>query len=132
MRIVRFHLEPWQRCGSVTPSPAPSPSIAILSPHILRRQRPPSVEDFPSLEENTETLRLKLIKNKKRKMQNRYPQIVKKLSMLCSDVMARLVRRYSIYTIKKKLLLSNTCLLIKCLSFHFSLKLLLCNLERGI
>lgn len=95
MRIVRFHLEPWQRCGSVTPSPAHSPSIGILSPHVLRRQRPPSIEDFPSSEENIETLRLKLINYKKRKMQNRYPQIVKKLSMLCSDVMAKLVRIYS-------------------------------------
>lgn len=100
MRIVRFHLEPWQRCGSITPSPAPSPStsIAILSPHILRRQRPASVEDFPSLEENTETLRLKLLTDKKRKMQNRYPQIVKKLSILCSDIMARLVRKHFLFS----------------------------------
>lgn len=94
MRIVRFHLEPWQRCGSITPSPAPSPSVTILSPHVLRRQRPPSIEDFPSLEKNTETLRFKFLVDKKRKMQNRYPQIVKKLSTLCSDVIARLVRRY--------------------------------------
>lgn len=89
MRIVRFHLEPWQRCGSITPSPAPSPSIALLSPHVLRRQRPPSIEDFPSFDENSETLRLKVLKNIERKMKNRYPQIVKKLSTLCSDMIAK-------------------------------------------
>ncbi|KAI8125546.1 Unconventional myosin-XV [Lucilia cuprina] len=86
----------WFDPGVGHPIPAPSPSTAILSPHILRRQRPPSVEDFPSLEENTETLRLKLLVDKKRKMQNRYPQIVKKLSTLCSDVIARLPQTFAL------------------------------------
>lgn len=86
MRIVRFHLEPWQRCGSITPtSPASSPSVAILSPHVLRRQRPPSVEDFPK----ADVSRLHHCIDLDRKIKNRYPQSVKRLSMLCSDVLAR-------------------------------------------
>lgn len=92
MRIVRFHLEPWQRCGSITPSPAPSPSISILSPHILRRQRPPSLENVPSINTQIAIGHLKQRHDQKRKAKNRYPQYVKRLSTICSDVIAKHVR----------------------------------------
>lgn len=115
MRIVRFHLEPWQRCGSITPSPAPSPSIGLLSPHIVRRQRPASIEDFPNAAENTETLRLKTLKDQERKMKNRYPQSVKRLSTMCSDILAKLmVSLFNQFTLKSYtnsifILASNIC-----------------------
>lgn len=93
MRIVRFHLEPWQRCGSITPSPIPSPSITLLSSNVLRRQRPASIEDFTNMDKSSEPLRLKRLRERERKMKNRYPQSVKKLSTLCSDIIARHVSK---------------------------------------
>lgn len=93
MRIVRFHLEPWQRGGggSVTPSPAQSPSLALLSPHVLRRQRPASLEDFEDLP-NLSAKHPALPSSRLRRLKCRYPQVVKRLSTLCSDVIARHVR----------------------------------------
>lgn len=97
MRIVRFHLEPWQRGGgggSITPSPAQSPSLALLSPHVLRRQRPASLEegdgaDLPAMSAHHPALPA----SRRRRLKcHRYPQVVKRLSTLCSDVIARHVR----------------------------------------
>lgn len=91
MRIVRFHLEPWQRgsgCGSVTPSPAQSPSLALLSPHVLRRQRPASLEDLDELFAQQSPLQQQqLLLRRQHRLKCRYPQVVKRLSTLCSDVM---------------------------------------------
>lgn len=128
MRIVRFHLEPWQRCGSITPSPAPSPSIAVLSPHVLRRQRPPSIEDFPSLAEQTETLRLKALRDQERKMKNRYPQSVKKLTTLCSDVLVKCGILDSVNLSPLPLRFINHILIL----FIFRLKHLPCNRAKVI
>lgn len=93
MRIVRFHLEPWQRgsgCGSVTPSPAQSPSLALLSPHVLRRQRPASLEDLEEIcgQSQTPQQQQQQRLRRQRRLKCRYPQVVKRLSTLCSDVMA--------------------------------------------
>ncbi|XP_017109787.2 unconventional myosin-XV isoform X3 [Drosophila bipectinata] len=93
MRIVRFHLEPWQRGGggSITPSPAQSPSLGLLSPHVLRRQRPASLDevegaDLPALSAHHPALPA----SRRRRLKcHRYPQVVKRLSTLCSDVIAR-------------------------------------------
>ncbi|KAH8284420.1 hypothetical protein KR018_005978 [Drosophila ironensis] len=90
--------KPWQRGGgSVTPSPAQSPSLALLSPHVLRRQRPASLEDLvegdgagdlllPALSAQHPALPGKRLRRQKH---HRYPQVVKRLSTLCSDVIAR-------------------------------------------
>lgn len=92
MRIVRFHLEPWQRNNkSLTPSPAPSPSLLIASPLILRRQRLPTTSDVCP---NCLDHKMALTNRPERKLlRNRYPMFVKKLSILCSDVIARNVCR---------------------------------------
>ncbi|KAH8240493.1 hypothetical protein KR038_007643 [Drosophila bunnanda] len=96
MRIVRFHLEPWQRGagggGSVTPSPAQSPSLALLSPHVLRRQRPASLEETEDLPQHLwphPHPHPAVPKSRLRRLKCRYPQVVKRLSTLCSDVIAR-------------------------------------------
>lgn len=83
MRIVRFYLESWQK-GHDT---SPSSSLILLSPRIRRRQRPKMEElvervscgDFDEKEKA----------KKKFYWKYRYPPTVKKLSTLCSDVIAK-------------------------------------------
>lgn len=94
MRIVRFYLEPWQKGGT----PSPSPSLQLLSPRIKRRQRLPNMDgdtevsstlDKPSDKEDKEK---KLSEKKKSyRLRYRYPQTVKRLSQICSDVLAKSV-----------------------------------------
>lgn len=88
MRIVRFHLEPWQKGGSEISSPSSaSPSFALLSPSVQRRQRAPSLDDLSNLDAN-----LFEKKSPRHLYKRKYPQMVKKLVVLCSDVIARNVR----------------------------------------
>lgn len=90
MRIVRFHLEPWQRNGSLTPSPAPSPSLIISSPLILRRQRTPNLDVCQNCyNKEKRSLKMLIVNRPERKLRKRYPMFVKKLSILCSDMIAR-------------------------------------------
>lgn len=81
MRIVRFHLEPWQKGGT----PSPSPSL-LLSPRISRRQRLPLSSDISNIDILTDREREKRLK---RKLRYRYPQMAKKLSTLCLDLLAK-------------------------------------------
>lgn len=110
MRIVRFYLESWQKGGT----PSPSASLALLSPRLRRRQRIPKMEELEehkNLDEEDssvdgkerlvdaineikmEKVRCKMKKREyKFQWKSRYPPTVKKLSMLCSDVLAKYVR----------------------------------------
>lgn len=88
MRIVRFYLEPWQKGGT----PSPSASLILLSPRIKRRQRIPNMDDKEL--DNLEKLSIderekKLTERRRFRLKFRYPQTVKKLSVICSDVLAR-------------------------------------------
>jgi len=123
MRIVRFHLEPWQRGNSVTPSPAQSPSLALLSPHVLRRQRPASLEDLEDLCSSSPTTQQQQqqLLRRQRRLKCRYPQVVKRLATLCSDVMARHVSSKPIHinTISIYVSVDPKDVLIEFLNFHF-------------
>lgn len=91
MRIVRFHLEPWQKGGSVesTPSPSLSGSMLVISPKILRRQRPPDVEEYVNFGSKTSTLeRSRRLSDR---IRCRYPKTVKRLASICGDVIAKYV-----------------------------------------
>ncbi len=87
MRIVRFYLEPWQKGGT----PSPSPSLNLLSPHLKRRQRMPSMnaKDLENWEKLSDEEREKKKADRQRRLRYRYPQTVKKLSRICSDVLAK-------------------------------------------
>lgn len=103
MRIVRFYLESWQKGGT----PSPSASLQLLSPRIRRRQRIPKMEELEEREDDhfdvspdasiDVTADDEIVEMKKEKKKNkfywkyRYPPTVKKLSMLCSDILAKYV-----------------------------------------
>lgn len=88
MKIVRFHLEPWQRGGSEFSSPSSTSisSLLFLSPSTLRRQRAPSFDDLSSIDTTLFEKKPKIVLNRK------IPQMVKKLSVLCSNVLATSVK----------------------------------------
>lgn len=87
MRIVRFHLEPWQKGGSeLSIRSSDSPSL-VISPSVSRRQRPPSVDDILSIDVTLFEKRQKL------SPKWRYPQMVKRLSTLCCDVLVKYVNK---------------------------------------
>lgn len=113
MRIVRFYLESWQKGGT----PSPSASLQLLSPRIRRRQRIPKMEELEEhenlddednssvddvkkeerlvdaiYESKKENGRNKKKRNYKFMWKSRYPPTVKKLSVLCSDILAKYVR----------------------------------------
>ena len=110
MRIVRFYLESWQKGGT----PSPSASLALLSPRLRRRQRIPKMEELEEhknlddedssvdgkerLADAINEIKKEKVRCKKKKREykfkwkSRYPPTVKKLSMLCSDVLAKYVR----------------------------------------
>lgn len=88
MRIVRFYFEPWQKGGS----PSPSPSILILSPRIKRRQRIPKCAEsstIVSVKNLSESEREKILRQK---LRARSIKPVKRLTSICSDVLAKNVR----------------------------------------
>lgn len=83
MRIVRFYFEPWQKGGS----PSPSPSILILSPRIKRRQRiPKCVDGTSSVKSLSEIEKDKILRQK---LRSRTIKPVKRLTSICSDVLAK-------------------------------------------
>lgn len=90
MRLVRFHLEPWQKGGSdvtVTPCASPLP----LSNRVHRRQR--SADDAFVLSANNADLSETREKRRRAKqIRWRYPPVIKRLAMMCSDVIAHNVR----------------------------------------
>lgn len=99
MRLVRFHLEPWQKGGSEFSTPCASPSLLIVTASVHRRQRSMDNKDIPNIEAISDSVRERRLKNKQKW---RYPQIVKRLSILCSDVIAKNVGgvfRCNIYSI---------------------------------
>lgn len=85
MRIVRFHLEPWQKGGSEVSTPCESPSLLLVTASVHRRQRSVDIDDIANIDNLTEIERKKREKDKSKW---RYPQMVKRLSILCSDVIA--------------------------------------------
>ncbi len=85
MRIVRFHLEPWQKGGSEVSTPCESPSLLLVTASVHRRQRSVDINDIPNVDSLSETERRRREVDKSKW---RYPQIVKRLSILCSDVIA--------------------------------------------
>lgn len=103
MRIVRFNLEPWQKGGSIVSSgrsSSSSLSLSSLPDSVLRRQRCSSLDNLANIDgnyferrtTNTNTThssnsRYSSYSNSKRKM----PQTVKRLTILCSDILARYV-----------------------------------------
>lgn len=97
MRIVRFYLESWQK-GHDT---SPSASLLLLSPRVRRRQRIPKMEELVERDDQVSCadvdgcVQLDEKEKAKRKfyLKYRYPPTVKKLSTLCSDVLAKYVRR---------------------------------------
>lgn len=89
MRIVRFHLEPWQKGGSeISVRSTESPTLIIPS-SVARRQRPPSVDDILSID-------ITLFETRQRKQwpKWRYPNMVKKLSTICCDVLVNYVNLF--------------------------------------
>lgn len=96
MRIVRFHLEPWQKGGSISTTPCSSPSLSttILSPVLARRrQRKPDPDDkYAFTYHGYEDSSTKKDKVNSCKFKYRYPQTVKRLSRLCGDVLANFVK----------------------------------------
>lgn len=101
MRIVRFHLEPWQKGGSIASghsSPQSSlSSLPMLSDSVLRRQRCPSLDDLSNIDTNLFERRTSTsISHSSNSRHSTYtkrkiPQMVKRLCVLCSDVLARSV-----------------------------------------
>lgn len=90
MRLVRFHLEPWQKGGSEFSTPCASPSsLLVVTASVHRRQRSMDSKDIPHIEAISDSVRERRLKNKQKW---RYPQVVKRLSILCSDVIAKNVR----------------------------------------
>jgi hypothetical protein len=93
MRIVRFYLESWQK-GHDT---SPSASLLLLSPRVRRRQRIPKMEELLMERDHErasfDSAQLDEKEKAKRKFywKYRYPPTVKKLSTLCSDVLAKCV-----------------------------------------
>lgn len=97
MRLVRFHLEPWQKGGSVASSPShtptpnlivvsPNTSLLVLNPSQLNRQRPPDINDIQNIEKIPREVREKRLQ---KRLKHRYPKMVQRLSSICSDVLAR-------------------------------------------
>jgi hypothetical protein len=80
MRIVRFHLEPWQKGGT----PSPSQSLNNLSPQIRRRQRLVVTKPVEQIHKISMDKQEKGWKSRKK---YRYPPLVKKLSTICTDVL---------------------------------------------
>lgn len=101
MRIVRFHLEPWQRGGSIASGHSSSQSsvssLPMLSGSVLRRQRCPSLDDLSNIDTNLFERRTSTsISHSSNSRHSTYtkrkiPQVVKRLSVLCCDVLARSV-----------------------------------------
>lgn len=95
MRIVRFHLEPWQKGGSIRSgfsSPSSVSSLPILSDSVLRRQRCPSSDDLSNIDTNLFERRSTSHSSNSRHSsysKRKLPQMVKRLTVLCSDVLAR-------------------------------------------
>ncbi|GAB0087709.1 unconventional myosin-XV [Sergentomyia squamirostris] len=86
MRIVRFHLEPWQKGGSVTSTPCSSPALSLLTPVLSRRQRRANIDDIPCIDHLTdEEIRARRLRER---LRHRYPQVVRRLVSLCSDIIA--------------------------------------------
>jgi hypothetical protein len=96
MRIVRFYLESWQKGGT----PSPSQSLVLLSPRIKRRQRIPKMEELIEHDSNDDDndgdceLTDKEKARRKFYLKYRYPPTVKKLSVLCSNVLANNVYNF--------------------------------------
>ena len=100
MRIVRFHFEPWQKRGSgFTTTPCESPSLTILPPSVHRRQRSMDIDDISNIDKFNEHAK-NLSKRLQEKLKWRYPQVVKKLSILCSDAIAKNVTKYILIKVK--------------------------------
>lgn len=95
MRLVRFHLEPWQKGGSdftVTPCASPLP----LQPAAHRRQRSADLSvalsadgDDGAPSADPEVVALREQRKRAKVWRWRYPQVVKRLATMCSDVIAR-------------------------------------------
>lgn len=88
MRLVRFHLEPWQKGGSELSTPCESPSLLVVTASVHRRQRSIDIDDF-QIKNIDQVHDKELEKRLREKIKWRYPQMVKKLSIICSDVIAR-------------------------------------------
>lgn len=95
MRIVRFHLEPWQKGGSVASglsSPSSASSLPMLSESVLRRQRCPSLDDLSNIDTALFERRSTSHSSNSRSSsysKRKVPQMVKRLTTMCSDVLAR-------------------------------------------
>lgn len=89
MRIVRFHLEPWQKGGSLTSTPRSSPSLSYRISVPSRRQRSSNLDDIPYIDHQTEEeARAKKLTQR---LRQKYPQSVRRLVSLCSDILAQIV-----------------------------------------
>ena len=108
MRLVRFHLEPWQKGHSSVESSlcsTPQPNVVQKSNHVqtifllpqqLRRQRAPddtSLSSRSSANDETIMRKRKQLSEKSHRIialrrKNRYPQVVKRLQTLCIDFIA--------------------------------------------
>lgn len=94
MRLVRFHLEPWQKGGSdftVTPCASPLP----LNARAHRRQRSADLDLLAADDVDgdaalsPELIELRAMRKRAKQWRWRYPQVVKRLAIMCSDVIAR-------------------------------------------
>lgn len=97
MRLVRFHFEPWQKGGSELSTPCESPSLLIVTASVHRRQRSMDSADISNIDKLSDKDREKRLKDK---VKWRYPQVVKKLYILCSDVIAKNVVSFLLNLLK--------------------------------
>lgn len=93
MRIVRFHLEPWQKGGSTASglsSPSSMSSLMPLSDSVLRRQRAPSDDELSNIDTNLFEKRSQSSTSRHSSYsKRRMTRTVKRLTVLCSDILAR-------------------------------------------
>lgn len=106
MRIVRFYLEPWQKGGSIASGHNSSPqsslsSLPMLSDSVLRRQRCPSLDDLSNIDttlfERHTSTSISHSSNSRHSTytKRKIPKMVERLSVLCTNVLARSVFIFS-------------------------------------
>lgn len=90
---MRFHLEPWQKGGSTASgfsSPSSMSSLMPLSNSVLRRQRAPSDDELSNIDTNLFEKRSQSSTSRHSSYsKRRMTRTVKRLTVLCSDILAR-------------------------------------------
>lgn len=111
MRIVRFKLEPWQKGGSTGSGFSSTSSLSStfppLSDSVLRRQRASPTDELSNIDTNLFERRSHSQSQSNSRhstySKRKLPQMVKRLTVLCSDVLARNVNKNHSFSFLSKL-----------------------------